>query len=151
MAVGVGARVVFDVTSDAAAASAAKKAPPIKPPVITETFTVLPCDEDSTIGMEGCEEHQLVAADKRIDREVNLLFTILHDNAARRRLIQAQTAWFAYRQADSRSQADIYEGGSESVVAGLACALNDNKARSTDLYGFFWGLEQGQSHVPAFP
>jgi len=149
---GVGARVVISaVGNPAAAASLANRAPTIKPPVITEAFTLLPCDQDSTIGMEGCAEHQLVAADKRIDKEVALLFAVLRDNAARRRLVQAQSAWFAYRQADARSHADIYEGGSESGVVSLTCAVNDDKARSTDLYGFFRGLEQGRAHVPAFP
>jgi uncharacterized protein YecT (DUF1311 family) len=111
----------------------------MKPPVITESFTLLPCNKGSTIGTEGCEEHQLVTADKRIDREVSVLFALLHDDAARSRLVRAETAWFAYRQADSASQADIYEGGSESAVVAVLCATNDDKARSTDLYGFFQG------------
>jgi len=113
----------------------------MKPPVITESFTLLPCNKGSTIGTEGCEEHQLVTADKRIDREVSVLFALLHDDAARSRLVRAETAWFAYRQAESASQADIYEGGSESAVVAVLCATNDDKARSTDLYGFFQGLE----------
>ena len=119
------------------AASPAKKVPAIKPPVIAESFTLLPCDQGSTIGMEGCQEHRLVAADKRINREVSLLFTVLHDNAARSRLLRAETDWFAYRQADSASQADIYEGGSESDVVAVECAVNDDRTRSKDLYGFF--------------
>jgi uncharacterized protein YecT (DUF1311 family) len=152
IAMGFGARVGLGSPSGpAAAATPAPRATSIKPPVITESFTPLPCHKDTTIGMEGCEEHQLVAGDKRIDREVGLLFTLLGDNAARRRLIAAETAWFAYRKADSRSQADVYEGGTESVVVAVACAVNDDKARSSDLYSFFRGLEQGQSHVPVFP
>jgi len=152
MVLGIGTRAAVGATdSPTAAASPASKAPPIKPPVITESFTLLRCSNESTIGMEGCEEHKLVAADKRIDREVRLVFTILHDNAARMRFIQAQTTWFAFRQDDSRSQADIYEGGSESVVAALVCAVNDDNARSADLHDFFRGLEQGRDHVPVFP
>jgi uncharacterized protein YecT (DUF1311 family) len=152
MVLGIGTRAAVGATdSPRAAASSASKAPPIKPPVITESFTLLPCNNASTIGMEGCEEHKLVADDKRIDREVGLVFTILHDNAARMRLVHAQTTWFAYQQADSRSQADIYEGGSESVVAAVVCAVNDDTARSADLYEFFQGLEQGRGHLPVFP
>jgi uncharacterized protein YecT (DUF1311 family) len=151
LVVGVGAGVSLGPVGASAVASAAKKAPPMKPPVITESFTLLPCNKGSTIGTEGCEEHQLVTADKRIDREVSVLFALLHDDAARSRLVRAETAWFAYRQADSASQADIYEGGSESAVVAVLCATNDDKARSTDLYGFFQGLELGRSHVRAFP
>ena len=151
VALGIGSHVAFGATGDPAAATPANAAPRMKPPVITEPFTVLACDQNSTIGIEGCEEHKLVVTDKRIDREVRLLFTILPDSAARMRLAEAETAWFAYRQADSRSQGDIYEGGSESPVASLACAVNNDEARSADLHGFFLGLEQGRSHVPAFP
>ena len=148
---GASAGVGLGSSPTLSAASPAKRVPAIKPPVITESFTLLPCDKGSTIGQEGCEEHSLVAADKRIDREVSLLFKVLHDDAARRRLIRAETAWFAYRQADSASQADIYEGGSESDVVAVECAVNDDKTRSTDLLGFFRGLEQGIAHVPVFP
>jgi len=133
----------FGAAEDPAAAAAAKAAPQVKPPVIAEPFTVLACDQNSTIGMEGCEEHKPVAADKRIDREVRLLFTILPDSAERRRLGPAETAWFAYRQADSPSRADLYEGGSESPVASLACAVN-HETRGADLHAFFVGLEQGR-------
>ncbi len=120
IALGLGSHVAFGTAEDPAAAAAARAAPQMKPPVIAEPFTVLACAQNSTIGMEGCEEHKLVGADKRIDREVRLLFTILPDSPARRRLAQAETARFAYRQADSRSRGDIYEGGSESPVASLA-------------------------------
>ncbi len=125
--------------------------PLLKPPVIVEPFTLLPCNAGTTIGMEGCAEHRIIAADKRIDREIRILFTVLHDNAARRRLAEAQTAWFLYRQADCRSQADINEGGSQSVVDAAICAVTDDKSRSTDLRGFYRALEQGRQSIPAFP
>ncbi|MHB1509716.1 MAG: lysozyme inhibitor LprI family protein [Acidimicrobiales bacterium] len=125
--------------------------PPLKPPVIVEPFTLLPCNAGTTIGMEGCAEHRIIAADKRIDREIRILFAVLHDNAARRRLAEAQTAWFLYRQADCRSQADINEGGSQSVVDAAICAVTDDKSRSTDLRDFYRALEQGRQSIPAFP
>ena len=90
LVVGVGAGVSLGPVGASAVASAAKKAPPMKPPVITESFTLLPCNKGSTIGTEGCEEHQLVTADKRIDREVSVLFALLHDDAARSRLVRAR-------------------------------------------------------------
>lgn len=55
VALGIGARVGFGRAGDLAAASLPKKAQSIKPPVISESFTLLPCHVDSTIGTEGCE------------------------------------------------------------------------------------------------
>jgi len=150
LVVGVGAGVSLGPVGASAVASAAKK-PANETACNHRVVHASACNKGSTIGTEGCEEHQLVTADKRIDREVSVLFALLHDDAARSRLVRAETAWFAYRQADSASQADIYEGGSESAVVAVLCATNDDKARSTDLYGFFQGLELGRSHVRAFP
>lgn len=101
--------------------------------------------------MEGCEEHQLIAADKRIDREVSVVFTLLYDNSARRRLIEAQTAWLAYRRADCLSQADVNGGGSLAVVDVGACEVANDKSRSADLYVFYRDLTQGRGNPPAFP
>jgi uncharacterized protein YecT (DUF1311 family) len=122
-----------------------------KPPVIAEGFSELPCDHKTTVGTEGCDEHQLVLADQRIDKEVALLFTLLHDDPARKHLSETQSAWLTYRRDDCLSQADIYEGGSEAPVVTLACEVNDDTARSTDLRIIFLGLEQGSDHVPKFP
>lgn len=135
----------------AGAEPTASSQPPIKPPVIRESFTLLPCNKKTTIGMEGCEEHQLFAADIRIDREVSVLFTLLDDNAARLRLSQAESAWLAYRKADCLSQSDIFQGESEAAVEDAACAVSDDKARSSDLHRFYEGLAQGRQHPPAFP
>lgn len=46
VALGIGARVGFGRAGDLAAASLPKKAQSIKPPVISESFTLLPCHVD---------------------------------------------------------------------------------------------------------
>lgn len=124
---------------------------PLVPPIIHEDFTPLPCNQTTTLGLEGCAEHQLLRADQRIDREVRLLFGLLHDNAARGRLSTAQRTWLAYRRADCLSQSDIYEGGTQAAVEFGACAVSADLARSADLHGFYRGLVQGRHDAPAFP
>ncbi len=134
----------------AAGAPAAGARP--RPPVVHEVFSpTLPCDHRTTVGELGCEEHALLAADARIDREVAVIFPLLHDDAARRRLVRAEVAWLAFRVADCASQSDIYEGGSQAAVAAAACAVYDDGARSADLRRFYDGLVQGRSTSATFP
>ncbi|HVC24342.1 MAG TPA: lysozyme inhibitor LprI family protein [Acidimicrobiales bacterium] len=142
--------VAFGVPAGAADAVPASDRP--RPPVIHESFSpLLPCNRQTTIGAEGCEEHAIVAADERIDREVAVIFSLLHDSAARTRFVHAETTWFAYRVADCASQADIYEAGSEAAVVAASCALYGDTARSADLRRFYEGLAQGRPHVPPLP
>ena len=132
-------------------ALAGGSAPTLAPPVIHEQFTLLPCTQGTTLGMEGCAEHDLLRADTRIDKEVRLLFSLLFDNAARERLTKAQVTWMAFRQADCRSQSDVYEGGTQAAVEFGRCALSDDKARSGELHAFYLGLVQGRHNAPRFP
>lgn len=146
MAISTGA-----VGIDVPLASAGSSSPALTPPVIHEQFTLLPCAKGTTIGIEGCTEHQLVRADARIDKEVRVLFGLLHDNAARGRLTKAQVTWMTFRQADCLSQSDIYEGGTQAAVEFGLCALGDDKARIGQLRGFYLGLVQGRHNAPKFP
>ncbi|MDA8291554.1 MAG: lysozyme inhibitor LprI family protein [Actinomycetota bacterium] len=125
--------------------------PPLPPPVISEPFTVLPCHPATTLGSEGCAEHDLLAADRRIDQEVRVLFGLLHGDAARARLATAESAWLAYRRADCSSQSDAYAGGSFAPVAFALCEVHDDADRSADLRRFYRALVEGRSRPPAFP
>jgi hypothetical protein len=119
-------------------------AAPLKPPVIHENFTLLPCNQNTTIGLEGCFDH-------RIDAEVAVIFGLLSSNPYRRDLTAAQGAWLAYRSADCQSQSDAYGGGSEATVLYASCLASSDQARITDLHGFYKVLTQGMSKAPAFP
>jgi len=131
--------------------SVTTRRPPLDPPVIVEPFTLLACNGETTLGMEGCLEHRIVALDHRIDADVALLFRLLPTDGARRRLVAAQEAWVSYRLADCRSQADANAGGTLAGVDAAACELRDSTARRSDLLAFDRNLEQGQSGHPAFP
>jgi uncharacterized protein YecT (DUF1311 family) len=135
-----------------AGADQGQVAPALRPPVITEAFKpVLACDENTTIGQEGCGERQVIAVDTRLDGDVRVIFTLLRDNVAVRSFVTAETAWLTYRNEDCASQSDVYEGGTEQPVAYVYCLAADDASRRQDLKGFFQALAQGLAKVPKFP
>jgi uncharacterized protein YecT (DUF1311 family) len=112
----------------------------LSPPVIHESFTPLPCSgtpgHRSTLQMEGCAEHQILASDKKIDALNQEIFGKLFDAAARRRFIAGHNAWFAYRQAYCASASDVFEGGTEAAVVDADCTASVNSQHVTDLKAF---------------
>jgi uncharacterized protein YecT (DUF1311 family) len=122
------------------------------PPVITENFEpVLPCNPNTTVGMEGCGEHRVIAADTVLNADVKVIFTLLKGGDARRDFVSAQATWLAYRNADCKSRSDVYSGGSEQPVLYVDCLAGDDAARRKGLKGFFALLTQGRENVPKFP
>ena len=86
----------------------------LSPPVIHESFTVLPCagvpKDRSTLEEEGCAEHQILRTDSRIDTLNNTIFANLADDSARRQFIAGHKAWLAYRHAYCLSVSDDLRG-----------------------------------------
>ena len=120
-------------------------------PVITEDFKpVLPCNQDTTVGQEGCGEHEVLAADKQLNADVKIILDLL-GKGANRAYVTAQTTWITYRTEDCISQADIYQGGTELPVAYVYCLTSDDSSRRQDLKAFFSGLTEGMANVPKFP
>lgn len=124
----------------------------LRPPVIAEAFRpVLACDENTTIGQEGCGEHQVLAADKRLDGDVRVVFSLLTGTVAAESFVRAETTWLTYRDEDCTSQSDVYQGGSEQPVAYVYCLVADDMSRRQDLRGFFEALAQDRAKAPPFP
>ncbi len=120
-------------------------------PVVTEDFRpVLPCNQNTTIGQEGCGEHEVLVADKELNADVKIIFDLL-GKAPDRAFVTAQTTWATYRAEDCTSQADIYQGGTEMPVAYVYCLASDDMSRRGDLKAFFAAVTQGMVHVPKFP
>jgi uncharacterized protein YecT (DUF1311 family) len=113
----------------------------LSPPVIHESFTPPgPCtgqpNARSTAEERSCAELDILRTDGQIDRAARSVFSHLQDDAARRRLIAAQRAWFAYRQADCSSRSDLFEGGTAASVIAAQCAAVRNRTRLRDLRAF---------------
>jgi uncharacterized protein YecT (DUF1311 family) len=120
-------------------------------PVVTEDFKpVLPCNQNTTVGQEGCGEHAVIVADRELNADVKVIFDLL-GKAAERAFVTAQTTWSTYRTEDCTSQADIYRGGTELPVAYVYCLASDDISRRADLKAFYASLTQGLAHVPKFP
>ena len=142
----------LSTVSGPAAAVSTTKPPAPKPPVIPEPWNPpFACNQQSNFGIEGCIERDIDSKDKRVVAEIRLLFRLVYDDASRRDLVNAQSAWLAYRTADCTSQSDEYEGGTEQPVAYLACLAVDDQSRSADLKGFYSVLVQDQPNPPKFP
>jgi uncharacterized protein YecT (DUF1311 family) len=132
---------LLGIAAGIAGAGPAFAATPLTPPVVKEVFTLLPCPKspparDSTIGMEGCEEHTIVKSDAKIDTLARQIFGQLADDPARRRFVAGEKAWLAYRGAFCNSQSDIFEGGTAAVTEYAGCVVHQNAQHVKDLTGF---------------
>jgi uncharacterized protein YecT (DUF1311 family) len=109
-----------------------------KPPVITESFTLLPCPAKpkTTRDLEGCAEHRIVRSDKAINERVRTIFSRLRSRAAVDRFVRGERAWLTYRRAMCESRADVYEGGSAAGVVFAECVADKNLAHLKELRAF---------------
>jgi uncharacterized protein YecT (DUF1311 family) len=126
--------VVDSATADHA------RATKLTPPVIHESFTLLPCrgkpGSRTTLELEGCAEHQILQTDKSIDALERTIFHLLGTNSARGDLIAAARAWLTYRHSDCLSASDVYQGGTLAGVVFARCVEARNEQRIKDLKTF---------------
>jgi uncharacterized protein YecT (DUF1311 family) len=128
----------------------AQGTPPVLP-LVTESFKpLLACNPNTTLGMEGCGERRVLAADRELNADAKVISSLLH-TGARPAFAVAQRAWIGYRIADCRSQDQVYSGGTEQPVAYVYCLAGDDAARRADLRLFYRSLTQGDGHLPRFP
>ena len=120
------------------AASSAGQSSKLGPPVISETFTPLPCPArpKSTIELEGCAEREILEGDKAINVVAGEIFRRLGTGTARARSVRSEGAWLSYRRASCASRADLFEGGSASVLVFGDCVVAQNRAHLRELRAF---------------
>jgi uncharacterized protein YecT (DUF1311 family) len=106
----------------------------LKPPVIHEAFTLLPCPKNpgTTLEIEGCYEHQIVATDRKINAKARAIFVKL---APRERagFVRGEHEWLAYRRDTCAAEASKYAGGTLAGVVDASCQAARNKTHLTDL------------------
>ena len=109
-------------------------AAPLKPPVIHETFTPLPCPKHqvSTLDIEGCLEQQILKTDRQIDTQSAVVFRLLRPDA-RAGFVQGERSWLAYRRANCLAEASKYAGGTLTGVVDASCTVARNKTHLADL------------------
>jgi uncharacterized protein YecT (DUF1311 family) len=133
------------------AASNPSGAATLKPPVITESFTPLPCEHQTMIGLDGCAEGQLLATDRRINEQVKLLFGAIRSEDQRRNFVAVENEWLTYRKADCSVASAVFQGGTIAPLTYALCEVRDDEARSADLHSYFTDLEEGSSSAPKWP
>jgi uncharacterized protein YecT (DUF1311 family) len=126
------------VTEDRGEASA-HLALELKPPVISEHFTVFPCPAKplTTIELMGCAEQRLLRSDKAINSEARVIFAQLGRRSAKRRFVLGERAWLTYRKAACESRVDVYgEDASAAKVVFAECVAKANRAHLGELTQF---------------
>lgn len=123
----------------------------LRPPVISESFTRLACDQTSTLGIEGCAEARLLTGDRHVNREVALLFNVMTTKGQRRKFVAAENLWLVLRTADCQSESSIFQGGTIAPVQYALCEVSEDQARSAMLHSYFNLLEEGTTSKPAWP
>jgi len=93
------------------------------PGVIHEYFTLLSCSPGTTIGLEGCSEHQLLMLDARIVASQRNIFSLLRSRAARGRFAIGTREWLLYRRSTCLVASDAYEGGTLAPVTYANCLV----------------------------
>ncbi|HWD69420.1 MAG TPA: lysozyme inhibitor LprI family protein [Solirubrobacteraceae bacterium] len=123
--------------SPAAGATAVTSAP-----VIHESFTLLRCPSKprTTLQIEGCAEHRVVALDRTIDSLNARVFAKL-SRSGRAAFIRANTAWVSYRNGACAAQASIYSGGSIQPVADANCLVSIDGSHVSELKTMLTALE----------
>lgn len=143
--------VVCGMTLAGAGFAATSSAAVLTPPEITEPFTPLPCHHGTTLGLEGCAEGQLLSADRRINEQVKLLFSVIATTQQKRSFVAVEQEWLTYRKADCSTVSAVFQGGTIAPVEYALCEVRDDEARSTDLHSYFGLLEEGRGNVPRWP
>ncbi|MGA2970125.1 MAG: lysozyme inhibitor LprI family protein [Acidimicrobiales bacterium] len=111
-------------------------------PILGEKFSVLSCNKNTTIGLEGCAEHRIIALDKRINALRHYVFHILNHQAGRD-FILAENDWFTYRQAMCTSESDVNAGGSLEPVDFAQCLVRLDAQHVSELTSMKSSYESG--------
>lgn len=132
-AAGLGLYALAPASAGAATSSA---------PVIHEDFTLLACPGKprTTVQIEGCAEHRVVALDRAIDSLNAKAFAKL-GKSGRTAFTAATTAWVAYRNESCAAQSSIYHGGSIQPVAYANCLVSIDRSHVTELKTMLAALE----------
>lgn len=123
--------LIAGLTAASASAGGARAAPP----VIHEPFTALPCPlhPDTTIDVEGCQEHRVLRSDRAIDAKVKAVFRLLRTEGLRESFVTGERSWLRYRRQSCAAEASRFAGGTAHGIAFLTCTLQRNTSHLVDL------------------
>ncbi len=113
-------------------------------PTIHEKFTLLPCPSKptTTLQIEGCAEHRVVAIDRTIDALNVKVFARL-SKSGRGEFITTNGDWVQYRDSSCATEASIYSGGSIQPVAYATCLVSIDGSHVAELKRMLIALSPG--------
>jgi uncharacterized protein YecT (DUF1311 family) len=116
------------------APASAAAAPSASAPVVHEQFTLLPCPgkPSTTVQIEGCAEHKVVALDKKIDALNAQIFAKLN-KSGRAALIATNSDWLTYRNEACTTEASVYSGGTLQPIAYANCLVSIDTSHVAEL------------------
>lgn len=103
-------------------------------PLLHEQFTLLACNQATTIGLEGCAEHQILHYDGLINHQREQLVATLRTTAARDEFINAEVNWTRYRSNFCSSEASADSGGTLYPVVYATCEVSSDQRHLTALH-----------------
>lgn len=103
-------------------------------PVVHESFTLLPCPQKprTTVQLEGCAEHKVMARDKQINTLNAKIFAALN-RTGRADLVTSNADWVTYRSAACTTEASVYAGGTIQPIAYANCLVSIDSSHITEL------------------
>ena len=106
----------------------------LKPPVIHEVFTPLPCPKHqvSTLDIEGCLEQAILKTDRTINADARAIFNRLRPSA-RASFVAGEQAWLRYRNLSCVAEASKYAGGTAAGVVAAGCTADRSRVHVQEL------------------
>jgi len=123
---------------------AGKSSQSLRPPVISEVFTPLPCPRSprTTVALEGCAERLILSTDRKINAQTKVIFRLLKSRRTRVTFEQGEQAWLEYRGSSCTAEASLYSGGTAQPLANATCVVSHNRAHLADLGALRMTLSQ---------
>ncbi|HWA65415.1 MAG TPA: lysozyme inhibitor LprI family protein [Mycobacteriales bacterium] len=105
-------------------------------PTIPEKFTLLPCPSPAktTLALEGCAEHRIVALDAQVSSTAREVYAGVQTGAEQQQVVQSLTAWIAARSAACTKAMQKYAGGTLAPVAYANCEVTQDNKELTALH-----------------
>lgn len=102
-----------------------------------------PCiTQANTLEINACAQEKFQAADKRLNAAYQVVLKQLDGGgngpATKKALVDAQRKWVAFREADCKAQASVYQGGTIAPSVYMECMIAHADARTRALQPASW-------------
>ena len=107
----------------------------LSPPVLRETFTLLPCPRHAvtTLDLEGCAEHAIVRTDATINGIARRIFGLLATADGKRAFVRSEARWLDFRRDSCAAEASKYAGGTLAPLLDAQCQADRSRTHVRDL------------------